>query len=169
MSTRLLVHVDDDENWGFLLQRALLKSGLQGWSHQYLTSGNSALDYLIKVTRREAEPPHLIALDVRMPGVSGLQILEWASTHLPDTPVVMLTSSDLLADRLAARNLGSKGYFTKEPLFSDFIEFLRNWNDTAFAAKPASTPNVTQDAGPNIDPLVVPPQRWFPRWASLGG
>ena len=139
MTTRSLVHVDDDEDWGFLLERALLRNGLLGWKYHFLNSGHAAMEYLMKVTLAEIEPPHLLALDLRMPCLSGLHILGWATVHLPDIPVVMLSSSELLADRLAARDLGSKGYFSKDMAFSDFIEFLRSWDETALAVKTHST------------------------------
>jgi DNA-binding response OmpR family regulator len=139
MKTRLLVHVDDDEDWGFLLERALLKGELQGWNYHFLNGGHSALDYLMKVTLGETEPPDLLALDLRMPCLDGLHILGWTTIHLPSIPVVMLSSSELLTDRLAARDRGSKGYFSKDMAFSDFVEFLRACDETAFAFKENST------------------------------
>ena len=139
MSTRLLAHVDDDQDWAFLVERALLKSGLSGWSYKHLASGTALMTYLASVQAGESESPDLLVLDIRMPGMDGLEVLEWATSNLPELPVVMLSSSELLSDRLAARDLGSKGYFSKAAIFSEFMEFLRGWEETAFATAAAES------------------------------
>jgi DNA-binding response OmpR family regulator len=61
----------------------------------------------------------------------------WAGSNVPDVPAVMLSSSELLRDRLQARDLGSKGYFAKSPGFDDLLEFLRAWEETALARRSA--------------------------------
>jgi CheY-like chemotaxis protein len=132
---RLLLHVDDDEDWAFLIDRALARSGLPKWQYQHLAGGRAALDYLTRAKMAQARRPDLLALDIRMPEIDGLEILEWAVTNLPEIPVVMLSSSDLLSDRLEARNLGSKGYFSKDQIFSEFLEFLRQWDETVLARR----------------------------------
>ena len=139
MSTRLLVHVDDDLDWAFLVERALLKGGLAGWGYKHLASGTALMAYLASVQAGESESPALLVLDIRMPGMDGLEVLEWATSNLPELPVVMLSSSELLSDRLAARDLGSKGYFSKATIFSEFIDFLRGWEETAFAVAPVAS------------------------------
>jgi CheY-like chemotaxis protein len=133
MSSRLLVHADDDPDWAFLVERALLKSGLTKWNYKHLASGAALMHYLGQAQMRVEPRPDLLVLDIRMPGLDGLEVLEWATGNLPELPVVMLSSSELLSDRLAARDLGSKGYFSKAAIFSEFIEFLRGWEETAFA------------------------------------
>jgi CheY-like chemotaxis protein len=137
MRTRLLVHVDDDDAIAYLLDRALRNSGLTGWTIEYLSSGDSALTYLTKARLEQARLPDLLVLDVRMPGTDGLEVLEWASSNVPDVPAVMLSSSELLRDRLRARDLGSKGYFLKSPGFAELLEFLRGWEETALAKRSA--------------------------------
>ncbi|HMJ65908.1 MAG TPA: response regulator [Candidatus Binatia bacterium] len=133
MRTRLVVHVDDDEAMGFLFGRALRAVGLVEWSVKYLSSGRLALDYLTQVKEGGVPKPDLLVLDLRMPGTDGFDVLEWATATVPEIPAVMLSSSDLLSDRLRARDLGSKGYFVKAPGFADLFEFLRTWDETAVA------------------------------------
>ncbi len=132
---RLLLHVDDDKDWAFLIERALAKSGLTKWQYQHLAGGRAALDYLTGAKTGGARLPDLIVLDIRMPEIDGMEILEWVTHNLPEVPAVMLSSSDLLSDRLEARDLGSKGYFSKEMVFSEFVEFLRQWDETALARR----------------------------------
>jgi DNA-binding response OmpR family regulator len=133
MKTRLLLHADDDANWAFLVERALMKSELRNWQYQHLSSGVELSEFLTNVKLRHVKTPDLLVLDIRMPGMDGLQVLEWTNSNIPGLPVVMLSSSELLGDRLKARDLGSKGYFTKATVFSEFVEFLRGWEETAFA------------------------------------
>jgi CheY-like chemotaxis protein len=135
MTARLLVHVDDDKDWAFLIGRALAKSGLTKWQYQHLAGGRAGLDYLARVKIGQARRPDLLVLDIRMPEIDGLEILEWASSNLPEIPAVMFSSSDLLSDRLEARNLGCKGYFSKDQILTDFLEFLRQWDETALARR----------------------------------
>jgi len=134
MATRLVVHVDDDEAMGFLFGRALRSVGLMEWTVKYLSSGQLALDYLARVKETKVERPDLLVLDLKMPGIDGFDVLEWATANVPEIPAVMLSSSDLLTDRLRARDLGSRGYFVKAPGFGDLFEFLRTWDETAVAS-----------------------------------
>lgn len=133
MLARLLLHVDDDADEAFLLDRALRKSGLS-WAFRHLPSGRAALEYLTRVKLGEMPRPDLLILDVRMPMMSGLEVLEWVRDNAADIPAVMLSSSELLTDRLRARNLGSKGYFVKSADFAELLEFLRDWDETSLAA-----------------------------------
>jgi two-component system, NtrC family, nitrogen regulation response regulator GlnG len=137
MRTRLLVHVDDDDAMGYLLDRALRNSGLTGWEIKYFSSANSAVSYLTSAKLGQTTLPDLLVLDVRMPGIDGLELLGWAGSNVPDVPAVMLSSSELLRDRLQARDLGSKGYFLKSPGFAELLEFLRTWEETALARRSA--------------------------------
>jgi DNA-binding NarL/FixJ family response regulator len=82
--------------------------------------------------------PDLLALDIKMPGMGGLQVLEWVNANMPALPAVILSSSGLLDDRLRARDLGSKGYFEKSAMFSELMEFLRGWETFHFCSEETS-------------------------------
>ena len=135
MQRRLLVHVDDDPDLAFLLGRGLSVAGLPQWQFKYMQGGAAALDYLARVKSGDEEPPTLLLLDIKMPGVNGFDVLQWVNENLPEIPAVMLSSSELIDDRLRARDLGSKGYFSKAAIFTELVEFLRSWEETAFAEK----------------------------------
>lgn len=135
MKRRLLVHVDDDPDLAFLLERGVTVSGLANWDFQFIEGGAAALEYLQRAKAGDADPPTLLLLDIKMPKVNGFDVLLWVNQNLPDIPTVMLSSSELIEDRLRARDLGSKGYFSKATIFTELMEFLRTWDDTAFARK----------------------------------
>ena len=135
MKARLLVHVDDDPDLAFLLERGLSVSSVSNWEFKFVEGGAAALEYLQRVKDGEVEAPTLLLLDIKMPKVNGFDVLQWVNQNLPGIPAVMLSSSELIEDRLRARNLGSKGYFSKATIFTELFEFLRAWDETAFAHK----------------------------------
>ncbi|MGI9334340.1 MAG: response regulator, partial [Gammaproteobacteria bacterium] len=58
--------------------------------------------------------PDIILLDLRMPQVDGLSVLERLVETLPGTPVVMLTTSDDDRDLVEALRAGTRGYLLKD-------------------------------------------------------
>lgn len=135
MNRRLLVHVDDDPDLAFLLERGLSVSGISDWGFQFIEGGAAALEYLERVKAGEVDAPSLLLLDIKMPKINGFDVLQWVNQNLPGIPAIMLSSSELIEDRLRARDLGSRGYFSKANIFTELIEFLRAWDETAFAHK----------------------------------
>jgi two-component system nitrate/nitrite response regulator NarL len=58
--------------------------------------------------------PDLILLDIDLPGMNGLQMLEELGPRLPDTKIIMLTVSDSERDMIEAMARGAAGYLTKD-------------------------------------------------------
>jgi DNA-binding response OmpR family regulator len=131
MSKRLLVHVDDDRDEAFLFERALSRGGIVGWTYCHFADACQTMAYLRQAKIAKELTPDLMVVDLNMPGVSGLELLEWVVDNYPEVPVVMLSSSDLLQDRLRARNLGSRGYFVKSSAHDELMAFLREWQKSA--------------------------------------
>jgi CheY-like chemotaxis protein len=127
VARRVLLHIDDDPDVAFLLERAFHTHRLTQWKLRHRSSGYEAMHYLQRAKNGELPAPALLALDIKMPGMGGLEVLEWATLSVPDVPAVILSSSDLPDDLRRARDLGSKGYFEKSATFCEFIDFLRNW------------------------------------------
>src|SRR5262245_8684610 len=94
-STRLLLHVDDDPDVGFLLERALRVNQMGHWRFLYRPGGVEALEYLQEAMDCKMPVPDLLVLDLKMPGLSGLEVLEWVNANMPALPAVILSSSGL--------------------------------------------------------------------------
>jgi len=62
---------------------------------------------------RTRNVPDLILLDLRLPGMDGLEALPWFRKALPNAKVIILTQSDSEADVLKAIKLGASGYLLK--------------------------------------------------------
>ena len=103
----------------FFVRRALKTSGLQH-SLVHVTNGAECIACL------KGEPPyddrsmfplpHLLLLDLKMPLLSGFDVLKWLQRQaaLQHIPVVILTGSIVPEDQVATRNLGAKAYYTKQ-------------------------------------------------------
>jgi len=114
--------VEDTEEHAVLMRRAL-ESGRMKPQLFWINDGKAALDFLYNrgdYEDKEANPtPDLILLDLRLPKVSGLEILEQikGEERLKDIPVVILTASDEGRDIIRSYEGGAKSYFTKSVLF----------------------------------------------------
>jgi two-component system response regulator len=88
--------------------------------------GEEALQYL-KGGKEQQASPGLILLDLKLPKVSGLEVLESikADRDLRRIPVVVLTSSEEAKDVDECYRLGANSYIVKPVDFKKFMEALR--------------------------------------------
>ena len=70
------------------------------------------------------ESPDVILLDIRMPGQSGIEILEWLKRELPDIPVIMMSSFDDTRDAVQAIKMGAVDYLSKPFDIDELIHLL---------------------------------------------
>lgn len=92
--------------------------------------GAEALDYLYRrgaYASRGNGNPALIMLDLKMPRVTGLEVLERIKNDqaLRSIPVVMLTSSREEGDLIRSYELGVNAYVVKPVAFGDFMDAVR--------------------------------------------
>jgi CheY-like chemotaxis protein len=92
--------------------------------------GEEALDYLYKRGKYEArvtEAPAVVLLDLKLPKVDGLEVLEKikADDNLKTVPVVMLTSSREEQDLVRSYQLGVNAYVVKPVEFGEFMNALK--------------------------------------------
>ena len=93
--------------------------------------GREAMEYLKgegKFADRQAYPlPGLVLLDLRLPGLPGLEVLGWMREQ-PDfakLPVLVFSSSDQDADVDGAYRLGANGYIVKPSAPGQLVEIMR--------------------------------------------
>lgn len=81
-------------------------------------------DQVLSVLREQK--PDLVVLDLRMPGVDGLSLLQRIRAEGLDTPAVVLTMSDSETDLAAALRAGVRGYLLKDMEPEDVIAAIGN-------------------------------------------
>ncbi|HVP77209.1 MAG TPA: response regulator transcription factor [Thermodesulfobacteriota bacterium] len=72
----------------------------------------------------KGSPPHLIFMDIRLPGVNGLQLTQKIKKEFPNINVAILTDYDLPEYRQAAVQYGADHFFVKNSLKWDELEAL---------------------------------------------
>jgi DNA-binding response OmpR family regulator len=94
------------------------------------TDGEEALDYLYyrgKFQRRSGENPAVMLLDLKLPKIDGLEVLQRvkADANLKMIPVVVLTSSREERDMLSSYKLGVNAYVVKPVDFHEFVNAIK--------------------------------------------
>jgi CheY-like chemotaxis protein len=118
-----ILFAEDSQDDAMLTMRALKKSGFANRVH-HVKDGAEALDFLygtgLYAERNSQEKPKLILLDLKMPKVSGMEVLEKVKKdpEFSAIPVVILTSSKEDPDIQKAYSLGANSYIAK-PVESD--------------------------------------------------
>ncbi|MBI5840258.1 MAG: response regulator [Chloroflexi bacterium] len=102
---------------------------------QHFSDGQAALDYLLRreqYTDPETSPrPHVILLDLRLPRVDGLEVLQAIKDNeeLKSIPVVVLTTSEAERDVTRAYHNHVNSYLVKPVGFEEFSKLM---NDLGF-------------------------------------
>ncbi|MDI6944107.1 MULTISPECIES: response regulator transcription factor [Microbacterium] len=125
---RVLV-VDDEQMLTDLLSMALR---MEGWEVRAAGSGFEALQAV-----REFDPDALI-LDVMMPDLDGMGVLQRLRQNGNDVPVLFLTAKDAVSDRVAGLTAGGDDYVTKPFSLEEVVARLRalmRRSGTALAAE----------------------------------
>lgn len=126
--------VEDDPNDVLLTQRAFRRANIVN-PLQVVQDGEVAVLYLEgqgPYADRERYPlPTLMLLDLKLPRLSGLEVLEWLQQQpeLKRLPVVVLTSSRENADVNRAYDLGANSYLVKPVAFNNLLEMVRSLNE----------------------------------------
>ena len=99
-------------------------------------NGEGAIKYLGEVETGKTPDSHpvpdLMLLDLKLPGLSGFDILSWTRSREPfkALPIVILSGSSLANDRQKAAELGASDFIVKnsnyDQIASHVIQFLAN-------------------------------------------
>jgi len=130
MQRKTLLLVEDNPDDEALTLRALRKYNLAN-EVVVARDGQEALDYMFgdgKFSGRDtSQLPQVILLDLKLPKVDGLQVLErlGANPQTRRVPVVVLTSSNEESDLIRSYDLGANSYVRKPVNFEEFLEAAR--------------------------------------------
>jgi two-component system OmpR family response regulator len=119
---RMLV-VEDEIRLAGLLKRGLSE---EGHAVDLAASGDDALAWI------ETASYDVIVLDVMLPGINGLEVCRTVRRRHLQTPILLLTAKDAVADRVAGLDAGADDYLVKPFAFAELTARLR-----ALARRPA--------------------------------
>ena len=85
-----------------------------------------AQDAMTAVSKTRQLQPDVVILDVLMPGLSGLEVLDKIVGSSPKTRVVLLTASESEEDLLAAIKAGASGYVVKDTPLPQLVSNIRD-------------------------------------------
>jgi len=112
MSDAKLLFVDDEEE---LISALVERLELRGIDAKGVTSGDEALQLL-----RE-EQFDVVVIDVKMPGIGGLDVLRTISRRYPDIKVILMTGHGSSEDSEIGRRLGAVAYLQKPVDLEDLL------------------------------------------------
>ena len=126
---RTILLAEDNANDIELTLAALRSNGVAN-DIVVVRDGAAALDYLFRrgaFASRSPEPPGLILLDLKMPKVDGLEVLQQIKSDraLKTVPIVVLTSSREESDLVRTYALGVNAYVVKPVVFHEFMEAVK--------------------------------------------
>lgn len=130
MGNKVILLVEDNPDDRLLTVRALKRHNIANTIVE-AKDGEEALDYLhgtgAHAGRDPKEQPQVVLLDLKLPKVDGLEVLQRMRAHPSTrrTPVVVLTSSNEQRDLIASYDLGANSYVRKPVDFEEFIEAAR--------------------------------------------
>jgi two-component system copper resistance phosphate regulon response regulator CusR len=111
-----LLIVEDEAKTASFLKRGF---GEAGFLVHVTSDGFEAKDQI------ETGSYELIVLDILLPGMDGWSILTWARRAGIQTPILLLTARDSVADRVRGLELGADDYLVKPFAFSELLARVR--------------------------------------------
>lgn len=112
--------VDDDQSIRFVLEKALLRENLP------TRSFTNARDVLLALeSSSEEDGPQILVSDIRMPGGSGLELLEKIKAKHPGLPVIIMTAFSDLDSAVSAFQGGAFEYLPKPFDLTKAVELIR--------------------------------------------
>jgi two-component system OmpR family response regulator len=135
---RILV-VEDEARLATLLRRGLVE---EGYAVDIAANGEEALAW-VDISTYDA-----IVLDIMLPGIDGLEVCRRLRRQRKQTPILLLTARDAVADRVAGLDAGGDDYLVKPFAFAELAARLR-----ALARRPPQTLDPILAAGEiRLDP-----------------
>jgi CheY-like chemotaxis protein len=137
----VVLAAEDEETDRFILNLAFQKAGISG-QLIVVSDGQQAVDYLsgnAPYADRAVYPaPAMLMLDLKMPRMSGFDVLAWLATRpdLKNLPTVILSSTSDESDIRRAREMGAREFFTKPHDLSTLVEIIHDLHSRWLADTP---------------------------------
>ena len=124
-----LLLADDDDGHAFLVERTFARAGIVNRIAR-AQDGQEALDYVYcrgEFSDRHSGAPLLLLLDINMPRVDGIEVLEKIKSDevMAKLPIIMLTTTDDPREIRRCYQLGCNVYVTKPVEYDDFVEAVK--------------------------------------------
>lgn len=145
-SSRSLLLVDDDPVFCEVLSRALERRGLEV---------EVAHDVHEAEARARERPPHYVVLDLRMPGPSGLTVIERLRAIRRDVRIVVLTGYASIATAVEAIKLGAVHYLTKPADADQILDALHRQQGDEQVAVPEQPLSVNRLEWEHIQKILA--------------
>lgn len=110
--------VDDDRSIRWVLEKTLSREGIPFESYASASEAIACLE-------SGCEPPQVLMSDIRMPGQSGLELLQEVKTRHPGVPVIIMTAYSDLESAVAAFQGGAFEYLPKPFDVDQALELIR--------------------------------------------
>ncbi|HAN53355.1 MAG TPA: nitrogen regulation protein NR(I), partial [Pseudomonas sp.] len=123
--------VDDDRSIRWVLEKALQQEGMATQSF------DSADSVLARLARQQ---PDVIISDIRMPGLSGLDMLSQIREQYPRLPVIIMTAHSDLDSAVASYQGGAFEYLPKPFDVDDAVSLVKRANQPAQEQQNQQTP-----------------------------
>ncbi|SHH21795.1 nitrogen regulation protein NR(I) [Massilia sp. CF038] len=134
--------VDDDASIRWVLEKALARENLATKSFSNVRDAMAALEF---------DTPQVLVSDIRMPGESGLDLLQTMKTSYPGLPVIIITAFSDLDSAVAAFQGGAFEYLAKPFDIDKAVELIRraleeSLRETSVESGPTDTPEILGQA-----------------------
>jgi len=124
----IILIAEDDEGHYTLMRRNLYRSGLNNEIIRFC-DGQELLDYADRLKENEElnSRPHLLFLDIRMPKINGLEVLEKIKKDpsLRRLPVIIITTAADIQAVEHCHQLGCCMYLVKPVEYEKFVEMMQ--------------------------------------------
>ncbi len=125
----VILIAEDDEGHFALIKKSLQRAGITNEILKF-ADGQEILDFLFMTghgPKRQPDTEYLMLLDIRMPKVDGIQVLEKIKqdSELKKIPVIMLTTTDDPATVERCHRLGCSIYIVKPVDYDGFTDTVR--------------------------------------------
>ncbi len=129
-----IILAEDDEGHALLIKRNIKRSGIVN-EIVHLRNGEEVLNYfLCKPEGKQSKKNYIILLDIKMPKIDGIEVLEKLKKNKKtrDIPIIMISTTDNPREIEKCHSLGCSSYIVK-PI--DYQHFIDTVSDLGYTLK----------------------------------